>query len=60
MSVASSAGYGHTVGQTIILGYLPDALAQEADFELELFGARHAIRRVVELPIDPANERLKA
>ena len=60
VSVASSAGYGHTVGQTIILGYLPDALAQEADFELELFGARHAIRRVDGQLYDPANERLKA
>lgn len=60
MSVASSAGYGHTVGQTIILGYLPDALAQKGDFELELFGARHAIRRVDGQLYDPANERLKA
>src|SRR6056297_3585861 len=60
VSVASSAGYGHTVGQTIILGYLPDALAQHGDFELELFGARHAIRRVDRQLYDPANERLKA
>jgi len=60
VSVASSAGYGHTVGQTIILGYLPDALAQQGDFELELFGARHAIRRVDGQLYDPANERLKA
>ena len=60
VSLAASAGYGHTVGKTIILGYLPTDIAGETEFELELFGERHAIRRVEGPLYDPANERLKA
>ncbi|SLN49407.1 4-methylaminobutanoate oxidase (formaldehyde-forming) [Roseovarius litorisediminis] len=60
VSLASSAGYGNTVGKTIVLGYLPTALDGEKDFELEVFGERHPIRRVDGPLYDPANHRLKA
>ena len=60
VSLASSAGYGNTVGKTIILGYLPASLDGETDFELEVFGERHPIRRADGPLYDPANERLKA
>lgn len=58
-SRASSAGFGHTVGQTIILGYLEGDLAAREDFELEVFGQRHAIRAVRGPLYDPENLRLK-
>jgi len=60
VSLACSAGYGHTVGQTIIFGYLPVDLATQDEFELEVFGERHAIRRVDGPLYDPSNVRLKS
>lgn len=60
VSLACSAGFGHTVSKTIIYGYLPTELAAQTAFELELFGERHAITRVDGPLYDPANDRLKA
>ncbi|WP_298849968.1 FAD-dependent oxidoreductase [uncultured Ruegeria sp.] len=60
VSLACSGGYGFTVGKTILYGYLPVKLAEESEFEVELFGERHAIRRVDGPLYDPANDRLKA
>lgn len=60
VSVASSGGFGVTVGKTIILGYLPADLTETSAFEVELFGARHAIERVAGPLYDPKNLRLKA
>ncbi len=60
VSLACSAGYGHTVGQTIIFGYLPVDLATQDEFELEVFGDRHTIRRVDGPLYDPTNTRLKS
>ncbi|MCB2009232.1 MAG: FAD-dependent oxidoreductase [Geminicoccaceae bacterium] len=59
VSLATSAGYGHTVRKTILFGYLDDKDRAERDFELEVFGERHAIRRFDGPLHDPANERLK-
>lgn len=59
VSRASSAGFGHTVRQTIVYGCLPAALAAQQEFELEVFGRRHPIRRVDGPLYDPHNERLK-
>ena len=60
VSLASSAGFGHTVGKTIIYGYLPADLAAREAFELEVFGDRHGISRVDGPLYDRDNERLKA
>lgn len=60
VSLACSGGYGFTVGKTILYGYLPAGLAGGSDFEVEVFGERHAIRRVDGPLYDPANGRLKA
>ena len=60
VSLASSAGYGHTVGKTIIYGYLPAQLSDREAFELEVFGDRHAISRVDGPLYDRDNGRLKA
>ena len=60
VSLACSAGYGHTAEKTIIFGYLPTAMAEEEDFELEVFGDRHALCRVDGPIYDPSNARLKA
>ncbi len=60
VSLASTANYGHTVGKTILYGYLPLAKQDNTAFELEVFGARHGITRVEGPLYDPQNQRLKA
>ncbi len=60
VSLGSSAGFGHTVGKTIVYGYLDAAEVDAADFEIEVFGERHPIRRVEGPLYDPGNTRLKA
>ena len=60
VSLCCSAGFGYTVGKTIVLGYLPTKLAQETAFELEVFGERHRLTRVDGPLYDAANSRLKA
>ncbi len=60
VSLASSGGYGCTVGKTILYGYLSREFDKEEVFELELFGERYPIRRVEGPLYDPSNERLKA
>jgi dimethylglycine dehydrogenase len=55
----ASGGYGHTVGASIALSYLPVELtAPGTELEVELLGERRPAR-VVEQPLyDPQNERL--
>ncbi len=60
VSRATSAGFGHSVGQTIVYGYLEATEAAHSAFELEVFGARHPVRRVDGPLFDPQNARLKA
>lgn len=58
-SLATSAGYGHTVGKMILMGYLAADMADRTEFEVEVFGQRHPITRVDGPLYDPTNERLK-
>ena len=60
VSLATSAGFGHTVGQTIVFGYLTTDLSSADDFEIEVFGKRHPITRVDGPLFDPQNEKLKS
>jgi 4-methylaminobutanoate oxidase (formaldehyde-forming) len=60
IGLVCSAGFGTTMGKTVLYGYLPVDLAGEPDFDIEAFGERYRARRV-EVPLyDPRNERLKA
>jgi len=56
-----AGGYGHTVGESIALAYLPLEHAVDAtEVEVEILGARRPAR-VVEQPLyDPAGERLRS
>ena len=60
ISLASSAGYGHTIGKTIMFGYLPIESSNEEDFELEVFAERYPIKRVDGPLYDPRNLKLKS
>lgn len=60
VSLATSAGYGHSVGKTIVYGYLDRAYLGESEFSLEVFGERHPVTRADGPLYDPAGEKLKA
>ena len=58
-SLVSSAGYGHTIGRTIMMGYLPVETDTDARFSVEAFGDRFVIERVQGPLYDRQNARLK-
>ncbi len=59
VSLATSAGFGVSVGKSILYGYLEQVNWDEFEFELECFGQRHPITRVDAPLYDPENARLK-
>ena len=60
VSLATSVGFGYTVGKTIVRGYLEANFWDKKDFKLEVFGERFAIT-LVESPVyDPENKALIA
>jgi len=59
IGLVCSAGFGTTVGKTVLYGYLPVDLTRESDFDIEAFGERYGARRVEGPLYDPRNERLK-
>jgi len=59
VSLASSAGFGYTIGKTIVYGYL-EATETDTGFELEVFGERYLLQRVQAPLHDPEMKCLKA
>jgi dimethylglycine dehydrogenase len=56
----TSGGYGHTVGKSIALGYVDNAVAGETDgFAVELLGERRAAVRSAEALFDPKGLRMR-
>ncbi len=56
----TSGGYGHTVGKSIALAYVPSALgAVTTGFEVEILGERRAASRALEPLHDPAGSRMR-
>ncbi|MFO1069114.1 MAG: FAD-dependent oxidoreductase [Geminicoccaceae bacterium] len=60
VGTTTSAGYGHTLGRTIALGYVPGELAGETEFAIEAFLVRHRAIRGPRTLYDPKGLRLKA
>ncbi|MEO9826397.1 MAG: FAD-dependent oxidoreductase [Paracoccaceae bacterium] len=60
VSLATSVGFGHTVGKTILRGYLEAAHWDQSAFTLEVFGEHHPITRISGPAYDPENKALKA
>ncbi|WP_193369021.1 GcvT family protein [Pelagibius marinus] len=60
VGLVSSAGFGTTLGKTVLYGYLPSGLSEEEDFDIEAFGEHYKARRAAGPLYDPQNERLKA
>ena len=55
----TSGGYGHRVGRSLALGYVPASVAAEKDFQIEIIGERHAARRLEAAPYDPQGTRMR-
>ena len=56
----TSGGYGHTVGQSLALGYVDAAVAKEMDeFEVEIMGVRCPARRLSAPLFDPSGARMR-
>jgi dimethylglycine dehydrogenase len=61
VSYVMAGGFGHTVGESIALAYLPLEHAHEGnDVELEILGGRRRARVVADAVYDPAGERLRS
>jgi len=56
----TSGAYGHRVGRSIALGYIPKELAEAGSgFEIELIGERRAALRQDRAPFDPQGLRMR-
>jgi 4-methylaminobutanoate oxidase (formaldehyde-forming) len=60
LGVTSSAGWGHTIGKAIALGYVPAEEAGHDDYEVEAFTRRHAARRIAGAAVDPQRAKILA
>jgi dimethylglycine dehydrogenase len=57
----TSGGYGHRIGRSLALGYIPVSLAAANDgFEIELLGSRRSARREPQPPYDAAGSRMRS
>jgi len=59
LGVTTSGNFGHTVGKTIVLGYVPAAEAVHEDYEIEVFGESYAAKRSPGGLYDPKMEKMK-
>ena len=55
----SSGGYGHTVGQSLALAFLPPDIAPGTEVEVMLLGRPHPATVLSEPPFDPKGLRLR-
>ncbi len=58
VGVASSAGWGHTVGKAIAFGYVPAEAAGHADYEIEAFTKRWPAKRIDGAAVDPKRAKI--
>ncbi len=57
----TSGGFGHSVGTSLALGYVPREVAAEIDgFEVEIIGERRRATRLPEPAFDPKGARMRA
>ncbi len=57
----TSGGYGHSVGHSIALGYVPAARAQATGgFAVEIIGERRPAVRLPQAPFDPNGTRMRS
>jgi 4-methylaminobutanoate oxidase (formaldehyde-forming) len=58
LGVTTSGGYGHTIGRSIVYGYVPAEEASHTDYEIEAFCRPIPARRAGKAPYDPERKRI--
>lgn len=58
--VASSGGWGHTIGKGILFGYVPAEEAAHRDWEIEAFTKRYKATRIDGAAVDPKRAKILA
>jgi dimethylglycine dehydrogenase len=56
----TSGGYGHSVGQSLALGYVGIKHADNTNFAVEIIGERRPAVRLTQPPFDPAGARMRS
>ena len=57
LGVTTSADFGHTVGKSIVMGYVPAEDAGHSDYEVEAYAESFPATRAPEPLYDPARSR---
>ncbi len=60
IGMTTSGDFGHTVGRSLVLGYVPHEYFGQNTMEIEAFGRRSLATRVEGCIYDPKNERVRA
>jgi dimethylglycine dehydrogenase len=55
----TSGAFGHRVGHSLALGYVPDAFKNAMDFEIEILGARRKATRLQQAAYDPSGSAMR-
>jgi glycine cleavage system aminomethyltransferase T/glycine/D-amino acid oxidase-like deaminating enzyme len=58
LGVTTSGGYGHTIGKSIVYGYVPAEHAGHETYEIETFGRRVPAVRSPKAPYDPERRKI--
>ena len=56
----TSGAFGHRVGRSLALGYVPKALAASEGFEIEIIGERRPAERLAACAYDPSGARMRS
>lgn len=59
LGVTTSGDFGHTIGRSIVFGYVPAEDAQHEDYEIEVYGTPVAAKRVNGPLYDPKGLRMR-
>jgi len=60
IGMTTSGDFGHSVGRSLVLGYVPREYFGQNNMEIEAFGRRSLATRVEGCIYDPKNERVRA
>ena len=58
--IVTSASFGHTIGKSIALGYIPPAKQQSRDIKIEIIGKAKDAKIVTEPLVDPSGSRMRS
>ena len=56
----TSGAFGHRVGESLALGYIPAELKQQSNFEIELLGERRAALKLDASAYDPSGAQMRS